>query len=80
MEIPTLNFMPEESLEDLIEGIEAKINSAGQILDSVCALIESSFESVTIQFDSDSSTIKFIAESDNHLLDVKFNHSFKLAD
>ncbi len=71
MEIPTLTFISEESLEELAgEGIEAKANSAGSLLDSVCALIEHSFENVIIESDPESYSIKFIAESDNHLLDV----------
>lgn len=72
IEIPTLNFVDEESLENLAsETIETKINSEGPVLDSVCSLIEPTFENVIIESDTESSTIKFIAESNNHLLDVR---------
>lgn len=70
MDIPTFNFTQEESLEDMVESLEAKSNLAGPILDSICSLIEPSFENVSVEFDSDSSTIKFISESDKHILDV----------
>lgn len=71
MDIPTLDFVYEENLEDLAEELELKMNSSGEKLDLMCTLIESSIESVAIEFDSESSAIKFIAESDKHLLDVK---------
>ena len=70
MDIPTLDFVYEESLEDLVEELELKMNTSGEKLDLMCALIESSIESVSIEYDFESPSIRFIAESEKHLLDV----------
>ena len=73
MEIPTLNFEYEENLEDLAAGLELKMNSSGEKLDLVCSLIESSIESVAVEYDFESLSVKFIAESDKQMLDVQLS-------
>ena len=70
MDIPTLDFEYEENLQDLAGDLELKMNSSGEMLDLICALVESSIESVSIEYDSESPSIRFTAESDKHLLDV----------
>lgn len=70
MDLPTFEYNTDENLENLTPEIEAKINSSGEKLDLICSLVDSSFDSVSIELDSDSSSIKFLAESDNHLMDV----------
>ena len=70
MYLPTVEYVSEENLENLITGTEAKINSSGEKLDLICSLIDSSFDTVTTEFDFESSSIKFISESDHHLMDV----------
>jgi hypothetical protein len=70
MNLPTVEYISEENLEDLTPEIEAKINSSGEKIDLICSLIDSSFDTVTAEFDSESSSIKIISESDNHLMDV----------
>ena len=73
MEIPTLNFEYEENLEDLAAGLELKMNSSGEKLDLVCSLIESSIESVAVEYDFESLSVKFISESDKQMLDVQLS-------
>lgn len=76
MNIPTLEFSLDSSLEDLAEEVEveAKINASGEKLDLIFSLIEPKFDkNVIVELDHDSSTIKFISESDQHSMDVKMN-------
>lgn len=70
MYLPTVEYVSEGNLENFITETEAKINSSGEKLDLICSLVDSSFNFVTTEFDFESSTIKFISESDNHLMDV----------
>lgn len=70
MKIPTLNFISQDNFESIRLEFESKINSSGEKLDSFCTLIEKSFENVTIECDADSTSIKFIAESDKHSMNV----------
>ena len=70
MYLPTVEYVSEGNLENLITGTEVKINSSGEKLDLICSLIDSSFDTVTTEFDFESSSIKFISESDHHLMDV----------
>lgn len=70
MDLPTFDFVDEENLEYFSEGLEMKMNSAGEKLNLVFALIEPSIDSLLIEFDCESSCVKFVAESDKHLLDV----------
>lgn len=70
MNIPTVEYVLEGNLDNITPGIEAKINSSGEKLDLILSLVDSSFDTVTAEFDSESSSIKFISESDNHLMDV----------
>lgn len=70
MNLPTVEYKLEGDLENLTRGTEAKLNSSGEKLDLVCSLVDSSFDTVTIEFDSDSSSVKFMSDSDNHMMDV----------
>lgn len=71
MDLPNIDYILEGDIENLNTETEAKLNSSGEKLDLVCSLIDNSFNNVTVEFDSDSSSIKFISESENHIMDVK---------
>lgn len=71
MDLPNNDYILEGDLEILTSETEAKLNSSGEKLDLVCSLIDNSFDDVTVEFDSDSLSIKFISESLNHIMDVK---------
>lgn len=70
MDVPTLEFSKDCDLEDLADNLDIKMNSSSEQLDTICSLIDGSFECMTVEYDLESSTIKFIAESDFHKLDV----------
>jgi hypothetical protein len=75
MDLPNIDYILEGDFEISNTETEAKLNSSGEKLDLVCSLIDNSFDSITVEFDSDSSSIKFISESENHIMDVKFSLS-----
>ena len=75
MDLPSFDYVLEGDLEILNAETEAKLNSSGEKLDLFCSLVDNLFDSVTVEFDSESSSIKFISESENLIMDVNVSLS-----
>lgn len=70
MNIPTLEFANESNLEELADELDIKLNSSADKIDKFCSLIDVSISNVVIQYDFESMTVEFVADSDFHVLNV----------
>lgn len=70
MNVPTVDALLEDGFTEISQNLCTKLNSSGQSLDIFSSLIDGSFDVVTIEGDKDSSSLKFISESDKNSMEV----------